>query len=324
MGFPSGKRLVDIIAHQWDGKEFRDDNYVQMLQECDLDHKDLTIQQFYNNLRSQPLDSIDRYLNINPHHEQIGKIAIAYEILKIESTHSANIFIRLLRDPHKTHENNAYKYILNNTTTPDPLQQLSDHQFITFNYDRMFEHYIYHAARSMSSMTHERAMTYLSTLSLVHVYGSLGPYEPSRMQRVQRVSKFTNLLKEDTDDEEEIIVTSYQDSHQSSYVKTAATNLRLMKEDRANPSVEKAITKILKNTDLVVFLGFGYDPLNCSIIRRCSISNGLSTHRRRRWIGSAYEKYEAERQKIAASIDTDFDHLGAYEDNDVVFMRKFL
>lgn len=93
------------------------------------------INKFKEHFRKSGLDSIDLFLKRNPNFTTLGKQLIAYVLLPKEKED-------FLFDLNS--EKNWYRFLLTNTldSTFENIDQHKIH-FITFNYDRSLEHYLF-------------------------------------------------------------------------------------------------------------------------------------------------------------------------------------
>lgn len=122
----------------------------------------------------------------------------------------------------------------------DFLQKLSSIKFICFNYDRCIEHYLSNAAISYFKLTAEDAQKALDGIKIIHPYGSLGKLS------VQDgwVSGFGEC----------------RDLHASS------TQIKTFTEGLLHESHRPGILQAIESADRLIFLGFGFIPLNMDIL----------------------------------------------------------
>jgi hypothetical protein len=124
-------------------------------------------------------------------------------------------------------------------------------KFITFNYDRSLEHFLYERLLATFAISDDQALAIVRKLAILHVYGSLGRFGIS-------VSG-TDL--------------PYQPTHNTQSLLIAANAIRVIPEARDDSDEFKTAREWLSHAERICFLGFGFDSLN---VRRLGILNGLS------------------------------------------------
>ena len=153
--------------------------------------------------------------------------------------------------------------------TPEDLFRLHENNhvaFITFNYDRSLEHFLFSALwglvknskTNINDETQWKAVAdVIKQIPIIHVYGKIGklPWEADYYQPGQ-------FRLDD--------VVSY--GHDAQGGRFGVLALRTYKmidliydERKNNPVIENA-KKLISSSDRVFFLGFGYDEMNLSIL----------------------------------------------------------
>jgi hypothetical protein len=112
--------------------------------------------------------------------------------------------------------------------------------FITFNYDRCIERYLQLAFQQSMNRSAEDATALVSAIPIVHVYGSLGDLPNNGEGGVPFGA-------------------------QSGYIRTAATSIRTFTEG-VLPDIIIKIYELIKKAELIVFLGFAFDPINVNVL----------------------------------------------------------
>ena len=140
-GFPSGIGLRKEICSQFCQRYKR---YILRRPKLkpDLEGKLIKAKEFTEIFHKATTKSIDLFLSVNSEFEEIGKTAIALSIFETEiNSH--------FRENVKKEENDWYSYLFHKLT--DGLTNKNDYihfgenrvSFITFNYDRSLEHFLY-------------------------------------------------------------------------------------------------------------------------------------------------------------------------------------
>ena len=210
---------------------------------------------------SQP--SIDRFLEIRADEAltQIGKIAIACELIPRE--HGANVTSRNL-------ENHWYSYLFQHLAF-DKSGVQSPVAFVTFNYDRSLEYFLFSAFKSSLGVDEATAQAILETIPIHHVYGSLGRFSATGGQGSRPYS--TDL----------------------SGVRIAVDNLRIMYEGESDSALLSAAQQEIARSRRLCFLGFGYDRVN---LERLSLGDFAGP----RILGSACKLGDDEIRRARAAI----------------------
>jgi len=200
-----------------------------------------TIEAFAHKVRDAKPKSIDAYLD-----EQrrlglqstydLGVTAIAALILKRESSES---------DLMSRHDDDWYRIVLNAIThdgAESHTNKLWDApvSFITFNYDRSLEAYLYRAAMARGVDRHA-AVAGVRGLNIYHCYGQLGFVHPpdSHTARVP-----------------------YGDVR---YVRQAAAGIKIIGKNRRE-QLPRGAREAIANAQRIVITGFGFDPFNVELL----------------------------------------------------------
>ena len=245
-GCPTGDELrADII-----------DNFAADFDDLDggksTDHKVMArehIESFTKNFDNSSLKSIDQYLAINPKYDQyIGKIAIALSILKHENK---SCFNEKIFDAKEDWYKYLYNRMADNCKNPDDHKYFFDNKvaFITFNYDRSLEYYIYnsffHSFNQERNNIRNNIKSYVP-FTIIHVYGSVGPlslpdwYNSSPDYR----RKYDYFIM----------------------VQKRSEGIKVIGDERNGESFNDQIKKLFQDYKRIFFLGFGYAPENLDIL----------------------------------------------------------
>ena len=189
------------------------------------------------------IKSIDFWLARNSDYLPCGKTAIVRSILIKEDK-------KLLREGSVSKEGNWYTEIFNSIIEGcynfDDID-FSDGKisFITFNYDRSLEYYLYNSLRaSFNRIQPSKIIDKLKQLPIIHVYGGVGslPWQNEIMPVEYGIGEvspdiFCNL----------------------------SSNIQIMIEE-IEPERIKAINKLISNASRIFFLGIGYHPENLKLL----------------------------------------------------------
>ena len=257
MGFPLGKELYMNTY-----KEILNDPKSILNQILELFVLEMEIEQypieFAKMLKLSNLESVDEFAYHNPQYELFAKIAISYFILKAEGKPDFDIF--------DFPEENWYRLIWKNIYNSEFLDfPNKNYGFITFNYDRSLENYLYTTIFNTYNTRHKfnskRSRTnVMKKIPIYHVYGKLGnlPFE--------KESKYLEygLYKE--------LILKYQNKIPTlvkklfNIIKQSIDTIKLIYDERTLAGELKEIHELISNSSKLVFLGFAYNSLNMTIL----------------------------------------------------------
>ncbi len=125
--------------------------------------------------------------------------------------------------------------------------------FITFNYDRSFEYFIFEAIKHYYDLSPEQAKNIFSKIKIHHVYGSLAPLEWQDSD-LNKILKFGDNLNG-----------VYSNEPEKLYA--CSSNINVINEDRTDFEKEQQeYIELIKNSDKVFILGFGFHTSNYKIL----------------------------------------------------------
>lgn len=195
---------------------------------------------FQENLAKSPLKSIDAFLEARPDYLEIGKHTIAFLLINREHPNQ-------LLDAKMDSDENWYKYIFG-LMLDEGLGQLAHNKLtvITFNYDRSFEYYFVGGLMSSYDLSFQEATQAMSFMDVIHVHGELGKLIESGLSDIGR---------------------SYEPVADASRVAVAARGIKIISDLSEDTRTEewsgfRQAWRELKQTDCIVYLGFGYNRNN--------------------------------------------------------------
>jgi hypothetical protein len=258
-GFPTGDRLLQIltgndleVGPSADAIRVQHGHVLRMLRYShELPDE---IDKFVFELRRSGTPSIDNWLARRPEFQTLGKTAIALVIASAENKVLSHGYV----------EDDWYKWLFDKLTRGVmKAENLKANKvsFITFNYDRMLEwrlreNILGHYGQSSES---EKAVAELLS-RIFHVHGVIGENDKDLLSdfgsiRVPAESWFSS------DQEQEFI------AHGRHALKLSSS-IRIIDELAArDPHLDFEITSRIDGGEKIIFLGFGYDERNMSLLR---------------------------------------------------------
>ncbi len=221
--YPSGYTLLrDICKNLVDTKH---PNYRALIE---MGCQEQDISEFRFALRYSGRNSVDEFLEYQPDFLEIGKSAIAVELM-----HYENLGHMMSLD-----SNNWYRYLYNMMSSSFVEFGENAIGVVTFNYDRSFEEYLFTALKHSYGESDDDCAVQIERIPIVHVYGQLG-YLPWQKTEPRR---------------------PYDASRDPKDVQIAGAGIKIIHEE--HDLQFRAAHSILQSAKRVYFLGFGYHPVN--------------------------------------------------------------
>ena len=265
-GYPSGARLRELIC--FDGGFWSD--YSDYLRRNNIkEEKPGEVNRFRKIFKDANIKSIDVFMANNPKLAPIGKYIIAYEVFRAErnscfgeeakriqeeekrAMDSDSRYRRdLIRGTPEFQGGDWYSYLYNRLIEglvgKNALPDFSNGNlaFITFNYDRSLEHFLYESFRnSFTEVPESQVIQCLKKLKILHVYGQIAP-----------------LKWQDCNEGMD-----YRPQISEALLGRVSSNIRTIYEEKQNPELMEA-QNLPKQAKQIFFLGFGYAPENMDVL----------------------------------------------------------
>jgi len=194
--------------------------------------------------RFDSMDEVLHFLSDDLVSIELGKIAIAYQILKAERN---SILVGALSGNREATDqcdsswaNGFLRIALSATRRQDYGTIFRNVTVIDFNYDRVLPQYLYSALQRLYGFAEAEARGALGGLKILHPYGSLGPLE---WEGEQQSLPFAS----ENDDP------------------TSAGRIRTYTEETSNPET-KTIKQVINEARIVLVLGFGFHNQNIKLL----------------------------------------------------------
>jgi hypothetical protein len=176
--------------------------------------------------------SVDAFLF--EHHEfiEIGKLSIAANLIRCERKDDL-----MSTASEGESRRKWYAYLLSLMGNREEFKS-NNLSIITFNYDRSLEYFLYYTLKPRFNLSEQERIEHINSIQIVHVYGQLGQLH------------FTNENGRDY-----ASLLNYGD------LKKGAEGTSLIHEknnEEINSENLKAVHRIIGESELLVFLGFGY------------------------------------------------------------------
>lgn len=226
--FPLGRSLLLEICNSLDIRE--DVGLKKSLLDLGFGRNEIGFFAVELGFSKQP--SVDAFLEKRPEYMAIGKAALAGSLIPYE-----NLGILLGRPEKPT----WYEYLFDQMGASIDEFKSNQISFVTFNYDRSLEYFLYAALESSYGIGEERVVELLSSISIIHVYGQLGlPHYLSENGR------------------------TYESKVTPETIEKCVTEIQII-SDLADETEEfKQAHELIDQADILCFLGFGYHPTNVS------------------------------------------------------------
>jgi hypothetical protein len=293
-GFPSGKGLRDVILSSQPtsflGNKHRDEIFKGQYRA------------FQDALRLSAQSSVDAFLEHRLDLLEIGKVAIAYYLIKCEL--EAALF------PTEPQRAKAHWYELLVSRMDAPFDAFEENQvrFITFNYDRSLEHFLLTALKHRHNKRAEEVVKKLQAIPIVHIHGQLAPLEWQEDHLNHGCREYA------------------QDVTRRSVI-AAKEGIKIISEATDTSDELSVGHEYVTNAQAIYFLGFGYLDTNMRrLLAPFRTSNGKYDYGGR-WIGGTCfgltsAQSEVIRDKYGRILLGDSQHdIAAYLNNTPNFLR---
>jgi hypothetical protein len=210
--------------------------------------------QIRDNMNLAP--SIDNFLDThrtNAHLVAFGKIAIVHAIQKAEQSsylffgdgRPEDIFPRT-KDTWLTA---FFRILVSQRDFASFLEAMFNITFVSFNYDRCIYQFLHYAAIGYFNLNAEQIAQLHAALQVIYPYGSVGQFRSDSLRTGFGIIEYHEQLLE------------------------SSLRIRTFTEGAESVEIER-IRKAIHQSDVVVFLGFGFLPLNVDLLFSGEVFNG--------------------------------------------------
>jgi len=220
-------------------------------------------EEFADDLANSGYESVDAFLEDRQQYIEIGKAAIALNLLKFESPSA--LF------PPKQPRDHWYEVLWYKMKAPTWASfKKNALAVITFNYDRSLEHYLTTVVCNNYGIKAATAAQGLRLLPILHVHGILGEYAAPPYADYPYGRRVDSQLLD-----------------------TARRCIEIVHEsDASSPSFQKA-NELLKNAQKVIFIGFGYRDSNMNKLGILPVSAGCKGHLEGKTVGCTHKGFKS-------------------------------
>jgi hypothetical protein len=217
--------------------------------------------------------SIDLFLSRNKKYYDFGKEIIAFLIAEYEIKSK---FLESVDNPYQDWYFEMFDLLTKEIANPEKLVNLiglNKVSFITFNYDRSLEHFLYTSFYNSFATKRNELKQIMPMFKFIHLYGKLAPLPWENLSPGYK----------------------YADESYFEHLDDFVENIKIIFEERAG-GMDDAKNEILA-AQKIFFLGFGYADENLAVLEFSSLLN------EDQWIyGTAMGSTEVERRKIASKL----------------------
>ena len=231
-GFPSGfgllKEVQECCSGPRNGSVGREASSVRLRPELLAEMAKL--------LSVAPVKSIDAFLEQRDEFLDEGKFAIAHRLMPSELE---DILFKL-----ENRGDSWYQHLFDSVYTRK-FEDVKRNRLsiLTYNYDRSLEHFLHVSVRAIYKKGDDEVATMLTNIPVIHLHGSLGKYScDGKGGRRYRPAETIEDLK-----------------HAMAAIKVIGEDIDVSQD----PQFRRA-HELFREAKRVVFLGFGYHPLNLS------------------------------------------------------------
>ncbi|MDR3409934.1 MAG: hypothetical protein P4L87_03150 [Formivibrio sp.] len=263
-GLPSGAELIDLIREKLGFRQRADGQLIPESGDADIldifQQRESTSEGFNNYLTAAARirdgllysKSIDSFLDLHrddPYIQLAGKLAIGKVILAEEQ--ESRLFVN--RDSSKFDESREFrsswyfelaKNLVDGVKKAEIERIFSNIAFVVFNYDRCLEHFLFNALQMTYGIDKGRAAEVLSTLNIVHPYGTIGDLEWRDPAKGVPFGHPANRA----------------------IMEQLSGRIRTYNEQVADRTILEDVKRLVASADTIVFLGFSYHSENMQLL----------------------------------------------------------
>ena len=257
-GFPTGRGLLLNICRDvgLGGHVFS-----MFTQRMEI-HSNL-VEKFVDSLQKSAAPSVDLFLEYRKEFEDVGKMAIAAELIQLENFENLSVFNRWLPAQR---QQRWYETLFSLMVTGGRYEE-NRLSIITFNYDRSLEAFLFQALQNLYGLSAKEAEDRLKSIPIIHVYGALG----------------TSLTPDDSDRR------GYQSELRGDWVSESAKRIKIVHEAKPGGEFEQAFG-LLCEAEEILFLGFGFHEVNVKRLRLQEVyENHTQRRKRTKWMACRTE-----------------------------------
>lgn len=260
-GFPLGFSLYKDILEILEGA-----NGYMMLSDIFGRQK---IEEFKLAYKFSGKESIDEFLEHRVELADIGKALISIAIIKKEN--EGELFT-YQKDKH------WYRKLLSfmNTSNAEDFSK-NKISFVTFNYDRSLEHFLYLSLKNSYKLSDTEIVKIMSSIKIIHIHGHVGShpcnngnalsfFQYHSFDKVEDRSPFN--LTHGNWDENKKYYRYYYDVISPQNIKSSMQNIKIIHDEENTKELKEAI-ELMDKAQRIIFLGFGYNETN---LKRLKIS----------------------------------------------------
>lgn len=265
-GFPLGTELYDqirvnyanFVKNYYDNRNFGSTDIEELIK---------VAEEFVEELALTNGVSIDKYININKRFQNDGVLAIASQIFLCEQ----NSILPWSKKPENDWYTYLYTKLIQGLNSSDELLNIGKNKisFIIFNYDRSLEHYLFENLYGLlknADISRKQVAEAFNEIEFIHVYGQIGKLPWQCGIHHNNASAIAG----------EKDVTSYGEPR--CYPLAIANKVNKMidvmyNSRRDNQALVRA-RELIKSADRIMFLGFGFDEQNLSILNLPELLEG--------------------------------------------------
>lgn len=258
-GYPSGENLVREIVNDLS----RPGSLFYSL--CrELGFTEPHILEFVSTLDRSHDKSIDAFLQRNESFIKLGKVAITLKLIVHEDE-------TVLFSPG---DDKWYRDLVSELKSPSLDSFDNAVAFLTFNYDRSFEHYLYVSIQNSYEELKQspgQCDEIVNRIPIIHLHGQIGklPWQDNTVTRRDYGSSFKelDLLKRSIESRNDVFSAATLDEAKH-YIFSLSEQIKIMHENELDSDFEEA-NKLLTSARNIYFLGFAYHDEN---LRRLDLS----------------------------------------------------
>jgi hypothetical protein len=311
-GYPSGGQLLERIC----GGLGSEDKLV-FLREYGIERDEVEL--FTSVLRGSKQPSVDAFLEHQPAFQNLGKLAIAMELMDCEDDQF------MQNSEHR--DGGIYQYLLNKMNAGWDELTLNRLSIVTFNYDRSLEHYLFGALKSTYGKSDAEVAGVLKQIRIIHVHGCLGPLRwqgTDGRPYFSPLRQYSDFVAEPGGRDRAMNRLRVEGAGPLAYVLAAVQKaseqiIIVSKAQPDTPEFESAKSALVE-AERVYFLGFGYLSANLQRLGMGTEKMLIRPAAGKPYWGSGLGLGAAERTKV---LDRFAIHVPDGSSNSLAFLKEY-
>lgn len=240
---------------------------------------------FASKLHGSGRDSVDAFLEHNPKFINVGRFSIVATLIPYENREAIG-------------DGNWYRSLFEVMARNTPFVRFEQNKvaFITYNYDRSLEFYLQTTLQSAYDKNVDECHVKASSIPIIHLHGKMGAFFERNDPRLRNYEPLVNFGR--------VVMSAYE--------------IKIIHESIDNNPQFAEAHRLIKDAEIVCFLGFGFDGKNLErLLKPSGILKGKKV------FCSAFKEPSVKLQKAIDAIGLDVQiEWGSKDEDCLAFLQN--